>query len=275
MSEQKEKFAKVPIEALNDKRLSPTEFKVLVTLLSFVTSSPLVWPKRKTISQRCGIAMPHISRATAALVRYGWLEKVGNGGRSSGCQYAIKHPITRTESVQVNGKTRTDSVQRPRTESVQRPRTDSVQRKEETNEETIEETNARTARVPAWVSNALRTKLPEWIKPSTWQAFVEHRRELGAKLTTQGIQGTLDQLDRMRQAGQQPTKVIEQSILKGWTGLFDLSTTTRTHTRTRSAPSDVNNLIAQGERIGIYPNAGESAQDFAARIQRESARRVH
>jgi hypothetical protein len=124
--------------------------------------------------------------------------------------------------------------------------------------------------VPAWVSNALRRKLPEWIQPATWQAFVEHRRELGAKLTNQGIQHTLDQLDRMRQSGQQPAKVIEQSILKGWTGLFDLATT-----RTRTTPSDINTLIAQGERIGVYSNPGESAADFAARIQREAARRVH
>jgi hypothetical protein len=109
--------------------------------------------------------------------------------------------------------------------------------------------------------------------PTTWPAFVEHRQELGAKITTQGIQGTFDQLDHMRQAGQDPAKDIEQSILKGWTGLFDIATTPRA--RTRTSPADVNNLIAQGERIGIYPNVGESTPDFAARIQRAAARRVH
>jgi hypothetical protein len=124
MAEQKEQWAKVPVEAIEDERLSPTEFRVLVALLSFADGSTgWTWPTaRSTISSRCGVSEQNISRATAALVRYGWLEKFGNGGRSCPAKYRIVNPFfTRPDSGQVKGKTRPESDTKTRPESDTKP----------------------------------------------------------------------------------------------------------------------------------------------------------
>jgi hypothetical protein len=140
MAEQKEKqWAKVPAEAIEDRRLSPTEFRVLVTLLSFADGSTgWTWRPmaRLEIAERCGVSVQNISRATAALARYGWVVKLGNGGYSRPSKYRIVNPFTtRPESGQVNGDTRPESDTTTRPESGQvngdtRPESDTTTRPE-------------------------------------------------------------------------------------------------------------------------------------------------
>ncbi len=185
-----DRFAKVPLEALSDKRLSPTEFRVLIALLSFADhDTGVAWPKRKAISERCGVDVSHISRATASLVRYGWLKKVGHGGRSSSCRYNVTLPFTCAKSARVNAKTRADSDTLTRA--------DSARRKEQTMEQTMEQVRKhlqqmeRTLdRLPyqpeqanpilAWMADELG--IAERIGETTHQLADRLRREIQARL---------------------------------------------------------------------------------------------
>lgn len=100
-------YARVPLSAIADDRLSPRQFKVLCALYSFADKDGHCHPKRAQLSERCGIAENHISVATAELVDLGWLEKIGNGGRSSAMNYIVKtHPKSGQEN---NAETRTES----------------------------------------------------------------------------------------------------------------------------------------------------------------------
>jgi hypothetical protein len=62
--------------------------------------------------------------------------------------------------------------------------------------------------------------LPEWLEPSEWDAFREHRLALRSKMTTQAERLIIRKLDVFRQQGQDPVAVLAQSIERGWKGVF-------------------------------------------------------
>ncbi|MEQ8409103.1 MAG: helix-turn-helix domain-containing protein [Gammaproteobacteria bacterium] len=86
-------FSIVPIEAARDRRLTKLQLQVLLTLLSFRgKNTDVVWPSRQAICDRCGLALPTISKVTTQLVNLGWLLKDGKGGHSRSTRYRILVP---------------------------------------------------------------------------------------------------------------------------------------------------------------------------------------
>ena len=86
-------FAVVPLEVVQDRRLTLEQTRVLVALFSFrnkVTNT--VWPSRAAIAERTGMHPSNISSATTALVNLGWLVKEGNGGHSKVTRYTLCVP---------------------------------------------------------------------------------------------------------------------------------------------------------------------------------------
>lgn len=86
-------FALIPIEVIQDRRLTLEQTRVLVALFSFRNkNTDTVWPSRAAISERTGMHPANISTATTALVGLGWLQKSGDGGRSKATRYTITVP---------------------------------------------------------------------------------------------------------------------------------------------------------------------------------------
>lgn len=133
-------FSIAPIEICLDDRLTKMQIKVLLALLSFrAKNTDVVWPKRETLSARCGYCPSVISRVTSQLVELGWLQKVGGGGYSKSCEYRITVPSLETVT---NSETVTESV--TVTEPVTTTVTELVTRKELTNEQTSIKINKRS-----------------------------------------------------------------------------------------------------------------------------------
>lgn len=65
-------------------------------------------------------------------------------------------------------------------------------------------------------------QLPEWMPGDTWEAFVRSRKALKKPMTDDAQRLALMKLDRMRQQGQDPVEVVNQSVVQGWIGLFDV-----------------------------------------------------
>ncbi|KWN77081.1 hypothetical protein WT90_06880 [Burkholderia stagnalis] len=67
--------------------------------------------------------------------------------------------------------------------------------------------------------------LPDWLPADAWGKFVAFRRAGSGKrkFTEHAEQLLLDDLVLLRNEGNDPVKVIEQSIKRGWTGLFKIS----------------------------------------------------
>ena len=85
-------FAKMPIEVFLDHRLTLKQIRVLGAILSFAGSDGQAHPKRKAISERCGMTKENVSRATTQLCELGWLTKVGAGGYSMPSSYQVTVP---------------------------------------------------------------------------------------------------------------------------------------------------------------------------------------
>jgi hypothetical protein len=63
-------------------------------------------------------------------------------------------------------------------------------------------------------------ELPAWLDVETWQAYGRFRSEIKKPMTLEIEKYALKTLARLRAQGCDPTEVIEQSIVSGWTGLF-------------------------------------------------------
>lgn len=62
--------------------------------------------------------------------------------------------------------------------------------------------------------------LPEWIDQKDWDDFKEMRKKQKAPLTQRAEELAISQLDKLRADGHDPQAVIQQSIMRGWKGLF-------------------------------------------------------
>jgi hypothetical protein len=66
-----------------------------------------------------------------------------------------------------------------------------------------------------------REALPDWLPEPVWSEWMKFR---GKKFTARAQELSLKSLERLHADGNDPTAVIEQSIERGWTGLFPLKT---------------------------------------------------
>jgi len=65
--------------------------------------------------------------------------------------------------------------------------------------------------------------LPEWLPIAQWSEFLKLRKQKRAPVTLYAQELTLEQLSRLKNAGNDPGAVLAQSIVNGWPGLFPLN----------------------------------------------------
>jgi hypothetical protein len=93
MSMATNNFAFIPLEVIQDIRLTKRHIKVLIALFSYRgKNTNTVWPSREKLSKRCSIRVSTISLITTQLVELGWLVKTGRGGFSKATRYEITVP---------------------------------------------------------------------------------------------------------------------------------------------------------------------------------------
>lgn len=64
------------------------------------------------------------------------------------------------------------------------------------------------------------TPLPGWLDQTAWQRFLEARLAMKAKATPHAQTLLLRELEALRAKGHDPTAVLDQSVARGWRGLF-------------------------------------------------------
>lgn len=100
--------------------------------------------------------------------------------------------------------------------------------KEETGKQENRESSLRSDSKPAPKKRVVQNVLlliPEWVPKNLWDGFVEMRQAIakkskGAPFTDEARRLLLLDLEKLRQAGHDPAAVLEQSIKKGYLGLF-------------------------------------------------------
>ena len=64
--------------------------------------------------------------------------------------------------------------------------------------------------------------LPEWVNPEIWAAFIEIRKKKKAVQTPYALKLIMGELERLKEAGNDPDEVLRQSIANSWKGVFPL-----------------------------------------------------
>lgn len=65
-------------------------------------------------------------------------------------------------------------------------------------------------------------ELPTWIPADTWLDFEQMRKAIRKPMTPAASRLTIQKLDELRQQGEDPQRVLEQSIQNSWVGVFPL-----------------------------------------------------
>lgn len=69
--------------------------------------------------------------------------------------------------------------------------------------------------------------LPDWVPVDAWLAFVDMRKAIKKPLTPHAVKLALNELQQLRRDGHSPERVLNQSTLNSWQGLFPLRETER------------------------------------------------
>ena len=65
-------------------------------------------------------------------------------------------------------------------------------------------------------------KIPDWIDGETWDDFLEVRKKKRAPMTDRAITLMINKLAEFKEKGIDPNKLLEQSILRGYTDVYPL-----------------------------------------------------
>jgi uncharacterized protein YdaU (DUF1376 family) len=66
--------------------------------------------------------------------------------------------------------------------------------------------------------------LPDWLPIPAWEGFLAMRKAIKKPITPEAVPLALKKLDSLREAGNNPQAVLEQSTLNSWQGLFEIKT---------------------------------------------------
>lgn len=94
------------------------------------------------------------------------------------------------------------------------------------NTENVDKKNGTVFGLKIKIKNKNKSKetiLPEWLDPQDWQDWVEQRINIRKPLTPKAVTLSLNKLTTLRDRGNDPKAVIEQSIERGYTGLFQVN----------------------------------------------------
>ena len=69
----------------------------------------------------------------------------------------------------------------------------------------------------------IKIALPEWLDESVWAEYKKYRSNGKNKLTPYAEKRAIIKLEKLRQEGNDPTEVIHESMICGWSGLFPLN----------------------------------------------------
>lgn len=100
-------------------------------------------------------------------------------------------------------------------------------------------------------------ELPDWLDPKSWNDFIEHRKEINSPPTKRAVELLIEKLDGLRKSGNDPTRVINQSIEFGYKGLFEIK-----DSRSNGPPGHRQNSSWQTNKTGGNKHAGFNERNY-------------
>jgi uncharacterized protein YdaU (DUF1376 family) len=108
--------------------------------------------------------------------------------------------------------------------------------------------------------------LPSWVPQPAMATFIAYRKAARKPLTSAGLTLAIRKLDALRQQGHDPTAVLEQSVERGWSGLFPVKGDSTSINR-NDRRDDVTASI-----LGVFGHGQATADDTETDITAEARR---
>lgn len=140
-----------------------------------------------------------------AMIAVGWLESSEEG----------LHVPRFDEHNGQSAKRRSEDTARKRKERTNPGQNSDENRTRE--DKSKKEKNPPTPQEGAWVK-------PDWIPADSWQSFEEMRRKRKKPLTDRARAMAVAKLEALRDGGNDPRKVIDQTVLHAWDTFYPLKT---------------------------------------------------
>lgn len=106
---------------------------------------------------------------------------------------------------------------------------------------------------------------PDWIPIEPWNEFVAMRKRIKKPLTDYATKLAIGKLIKLKDAGQDLTEVINESILRQWDTFWPI----------RAEKADLGNwwdtkekTVAKAQELHLFPMVGETNDIFKQRINR-------
>lgn len=189
----------------------PTNQKMVLIMLANRTNHDTgrCDPSHKRLAKDCGMSLSTLKRCLSALEEEGYIGIVTR--RSGDVNLPNQYQLNMTRV----GSERTDPSSQGTDHGSHGP--EGVGSERATNHE-VNNHEVNHEEKP----KGHEAEIPEWVPAEQWADFVEHRKQLKAKLTDRAVKMAIKELAKLRDAGHEPAAVLEQSIVNGWKGVFPI-----------------------------------------------------
>jgi hypothetical protein len=252
-------WAKFPMEALTDERLTLRHCKIIVAMNFYSYKNHK--PSRAELAEKTNIPINHISRATRDLCEFGWLLKNGDGGKNMRCDYKLLNPMQKIGTDSVPLIIESKSIES--TKSVRAEGSKSVPLKAPSQCGAVIRNKKKQNKQDA------RAHLAELgVSENIIEDFIELRKIKHAPITGTAIEGI--QREALK-ANCSFAEAVRTCCERGWVGFkaeWVLSKGGGYQTKQQNRPwfMSATGIRKKGEELGIQMNEGEHFQDFKARI---------
>lgn len=262
-----------------DLQMPPTQKSVLISLADNANDHGACWPSIPTICRRTCFSERAVQNAIKWLEGAGLLTADRTNGRHT--SYTVTpaaysppqeiHPRTKCTGegdapAQAMHHTPVADAGAPPQEMHQPPHQVPSNRQEPSVEPSG---NRHKSRKRANV----RVALPDWLSGEAWNNWADYRLSK-ASFTQRAAELSIEKLASLRADGHDPVAVIDQSILRGWSGLFPVKTPGLATTvdapgiASSSWWQSVGGVHARGDELGLThrEDKGELYRQFRVRV---------
>ena len=221
-------------------KLSPLERIVLITLAGRIGQNETTWVKQETLAKECLIKKRHLIRILNLLKSKNLINTQKTGRNLTytlvlekvSCSAPIEEGIFEEKVSHrtpiIDDRCPTEHLNRCPTEhlfndeifhethvAVGLPATEFLPKVKDENKHIIKRKEKRV------VDNSKKDEvLPDWLAQEDWDEYVQFRKEGRKPLGTIGKKRAINALIKFHEEGQDISKIIDQSIVNGWHGLF-------------------------------------------------------
>lgn len=99
---------------------------------------------------------------------------------------------------------------------------------------------------------------PDWVDSNAWKGFVEMRKKTRHPMTQRAAELVVAKLFKLRNAGQDPTQILDQSVRNDWRDVFPLR-------EEQSNANNIRNRESTADRAARFAKEGDEREAHAQR----------